>query len=189
MPVVLLLTGLLPVLPVDPPESTARDGDPFLAESRPSDTEALLRRRGQPDLKVSVADTNRDDYLLLYEGDDADPALDVHYVYYVEEDVGMTHRIKTVEPAPKRPSKTDDESWYRDILRDVRHQIDDLKERKKTLDRGIHGMPGLNYFDRVDLLSKDMEVGWGKGRDETRTTLAFEPDRDTLTLTFEIPLP
>lgn len=163
----------------------------------PADTETLIERRGQPDLKVRVDDSSREDYLLLYEGDESDPEFDVDHVYYVDEDVGLTHRISVMdhEPKPTRRSRkrtkdrSDEQSWYQDLLRDARDQIKDLERRKEILEGEIHAMPGLNYFDRVDLLSKDMEVGWGKGRDETRTTFAFDTGRDTLSLTVQVPLP
>lgn len=163
------------------------------ANPLPADTETLLEQRGHPDLKVPVTGTSRDDYLLLYEGDADDPSFEVNDVYYVDEDLGLTHRIRVLDAGskPKRARKRrsdDEESWYREMLRDARASIRDLKERKEALDREIHEMPGLNYFDRVDLLSKDLEVGWGKSHNETRTTLAFDTSRDTLSLTFEVPL-
>lgn len=189
MILVLMLSGL-GLLSTPGASASASELIPGVNNALYSETEALFKEKGLPDLTIPVptdTEVKHEDYFLLYESDLADTP-DIDELYYVEPEIGITYKINELDPDENKDHQKSDDTWWKETLEDIDSLIDDLKVRKDTLDTGIHSLPGLYYFDRVDLLRNDMELGWGKGSDQFRTTLIYETDQDSVNLLFQVPI-
>jgi nitrous oxide reductase len=150
----------------------------------PADTETIIRKKGLPDLQLKPYEIDPEDRLLLYQ-DDEDTRYSVDEVYYVDESGSVTHKITEVE---KNEDLSETEAWFKEALEDVKTTIKDLKEQRNQVNRSVASLPGFNVFDRVDVLSREMELGLGKEADETLTTISIKPDKSSVNLNFRIPL-
>jgi hypothetical protein len=149
---------------------------------KPQTTESIIRKNGLPDMTIPVIGTEDEDRLLLYE-DESETGFRIDVIYYVEEDGDVTHEIHNIENG-KNSRKT---PWYKETLADVKETIQTLKKEKEAWDESIAALPGLNYFDRVKVLSDEMMLGLGKGPDQINSTLILDPGKEAVNLTFKIP--
>lgn len=152
----------------------------------PSDTESLIKQKGLPDIQLNVTQENENsDKLLLYKHEDDSSGIIYDEVYYLDEELGITHKIKDVE---KNKDSSDSESWVKETINDLKESIELLKKRKEAMDKQVAGLPGFNYFDRVELLDDEMTLGFGKGKNSNKTTLTFDPGENQFNLIFQVPI-